>query len=179
MSAGLRVRISKFQIHDKITIGFRVVPVTAPAGTNPDPNPRPAGRVSADSRVFHTRCHLYSLASFPPPYPLRSARANSAGQASTVRAPRGPGTWPGNCSAPLSGLESWLGPPGGGAGQRTQPWRWRWSPGDTAAAAHIASAPRGWGGGTRWRHHDLGPRSQPLIDGEAGRMAGNSVRLPS
>ena len=63
--------------------------------------------------------------------------------------------------------------------QSNGPWRWRWSPGDTAAAVRIASAPRGWGGGTRWRHHDLGPRSQPLIDGEAERMAGNSVRLPS
>ena len=56
--SGLRVRISNFQIRYKIPVGFRVVPAPTPAGTNPDPNPRPAGRVSADSRVFPTRCHL-------------------------------------------------------------------------------------------------------------------------
>ena len=56
--SGLRVRISNFQIRYKIPVGFRVVPAPTPAGTNPDPNPRPAGRVSADLRVFCTRCHL-------------------------------------------------------------------------------------------------------------------------
>ena len=58
--ASFRVRVSNFQTRYKIPIGFGIVPVPVPAGTNTDPNPRPAGRVSADLRVFCTRCHLYT-----------------------------------------------------------------------------------------------------------------------
>ena len=55
---GLRVRVSNFEIRYQIPVGFEVVPALTPAGTNPDPNPRPTGSVSADLRVFRTRCHL-------------------------------------------------------------------------------------------------------------------------
>ena len=41
-----------------ISVGFRVVPAPVPAGTNPDPNPRPSGLVSVDLRIFRARCHL-------------------------------------------------------------------------------------------------------------------------
>ena len=58
MSTDLRVWILNFETRYKIPVGFRVIPAPVPAGTNPDPNPRPAGRVSAGTRVFYTRCHL-------------------------------------------------------------------------------------------------------------------------
>ena len=63
MSAGLRIRILNFETRYKIPVGFEVVPAPVPAGTNPDPSPRPTGSVSADLRVFCTRCHLEC----PPP----------------------------------------------------------------------------------------------------------------
>jgi len=67
MSAGLRVRVLNFQTCYEIPVGFIVVPVPAPAGTNPNPNSRPAGRVSAGTRVFYIHCHLYSPIPIPPP----------------------------------------------------------------------------------------------------------------
>jgi hypothetical protein len=57
--AGLRTRASLFHACEKLSAGSRVAPAPVPVGTYLDPYPRLTGLISAGTRIFPSRCHLY------------------------------------------------------------------------------------------------------------------------